>query len=192
MLPPENAERLLHSAWEALEDHFGTGILCTTDAAGAPHARTVVLRDFSARDRRLLTYSDRRAAKVAHLRLQPATTWLFWDRGQGLQIRLTGATRLLPEEAARRIWDDLPPDRRTDYAADPAPGTPVREATDGIPDDFASNSREATDRYFANFAILQTTIEQADILRLSDDGHRRAVFNYDSTAGDWRGGWVIP
>ena len=94
-VPDEPVELFLRWFEEALaagvpEPHAVT--IATVDAAGAPSARVVVLKDV--RDGRLEFATDTRSDKVADLQGRPAVSASFYWQPQGRQVRLTGTAAL--------------------------------------------------------------------------------------------------
>lgn len=150
-----------HHAWR-------TPALATVDAEGLPEARTVVLREVDAAQRRLWIYSDARAAKVAQLQRQPQATLLAWSPRLHWQLRLrlrvtlhTGGLALSSRWARVKLSPSV-----GDYLSAHAPGEPL---TDPVPPPPAAER--------AHFAALEAEVLQIDWLELHRDGHRRARFD---------------
>jgi hypothetical protein len=80
------------------KDAFYTGTLGTLGSLG-PNLRTVVLRQADPQQRTTVCYSDVRAGKVAELLENPAISWLFWDDGRKVQLRLTGRATVHTNDA---------------------------------------------------------------------------------------------
>lgn len=149
-----------HHAWR-------TPALATVDAEGLPEARTVVLREVDAAQRRLWIYSDARAAKVAHLARQPQAVLLAWSPRLHWQLRLrlrvtlhTGGLALASRWARVKLSPSV-----GDYLSARAPGAPLDDGPTAPP---------AEER--AHFAALEAEVLQIDWLELHRDGHRRACF----------------
>jgi len=146
----------------------------STRDSGPPGARTVVLRAFAPARLTCDFWTDRRTAKVRDIAARPAASLLFLDRGQMLQLRLSGRCEAI----------DSGPDRDTaleqaraasldDYTTHAPPGSALGEGE--ITRDLALATR--------TFVLLRFTIETGDILKLSRSGHRRIAL-------DWRAGGV--
>jgi hypothetical protein len=192
-----NVER---QAWTLLldgsrnpKDAFYTGTLGTLSAAG-PSLRTVVLRGVDLLQRTTVSYSDVRAGKVAEILGNPAVSWLFWDDGRKVQLRLTGRATVHTDDAlADGHWQGTSPSNRRSYLAGPAPGTAQPSPTSGLPE--ALDTREPTEEESAagrpHFAVIITQVEYLEWLWLARGGHRRAAFRY---AGKERteATWLVP
>ena len=72
----------------------------------------------------------------------------------------------------------MPPGARSSYGVTPQPGTPI-PASDAY-------SRAPNP---AQFGVLTMAVEELDVVHLSNDYHRRAL--YQRSQG-WEGGWLAP
>ncbi len=164
---------------------FGRPAIATVDPLGQAEVRTVVLRDVEPGARQLVLHSDTRAAKVAALAHQPRLAWHFWDPRPRLQLRASGpATVHTRGPMVDETWARLSVHQQRTYAAEPAPGTPLDAAGDGLP------SADAAAAGRAHFCVITCTIDAFDILQLRRGGHRRCVLSWDGTA--WAATWVVP
>ncbi len=154
--------------------------------------RTVVLRKALKSERQLISYSDQRTQKIADLRQQPESSWLFYDHGSKEQIRARSIITLHhQDQTAREHWNAIPPAARGDYLGPVAPGTPSETYTDNLPPDFKENaSEENTQKGFGNFVVLVAQVIELDYLKLRREGHLRTQFHGQESA--WRGSWVAP
>jgi hypothetical protein len=154
--------------------------------------RTVVLRKALLPERQLISYSDQRTQKVADLRRQPESSWLFYDHGSKEQIRARSLITLHhQDQLAQEHWNAIPPAARGDYLGPMAPGTLSGTYTDNLPDDFRKEpTEENTQHGFDNFVVLVGEVVGLDYLKLSRAGHRRAQFYWQKDT--WRGSWVAP
>ncbi len=167
--------RQLARAVSDSRDPKRTSALATADDAGS-HARTVVLRDADEPARALIAYTDARSAKFRQIAANPRVSWLFYDPGQPVQVRLEGAAALHTDDVlADTQWRQASDGNRRLYAG-PTPGGPP----DAPP---ADDPRE-------NFAVIRCIIDRVDWLDLSVPGHRRARFDWH--AGQWQARWVAP
>ncbi len=198
--PPLTLPDVERQAWTLLadgsqnpKDAFYTGTLGTLGAAG-PSLRTVVLRGVDPPQRNTVCYSDVRAGKVTELLDNPAVSWLFWDDGRKVQLRLTGRATVHTDDAlADGHWQATRPSNRRSYLAGPAPGTAQPFPTSGLPDGL--DTREPTDAESAaarpHFAVIVTQVEYVEWLWLARSGHRRAAFRYAGT-GLADSTWLVP
>lgn len=163
----ERAAQQRGHAWRTLA-------LATVDGERA-EARTIILRETRAHERRLNFYTDARSPKLAQIQAHPLGTLLAWSSELGWQLRMR--VRLTPHVAGLAVashWARLKSSPAAqDYLSPVAPGEPVEtfEVNHG--------SRE-------HFALVEAQVLEIDWLELHPEGHRRAVFDADG------GRWVQP
>jgi pyridoxine/pyridoxamine 5'-phosphate oxidase len=153
-------------------------VLSTTGLTGAPQSRITVLRDANRAAGTVAVHTDKTTTKVAEIRADPRAALHLWQVEEDLQIRLRGHIEIAEGEAVRDLWARVPDGSRTSYGVEPAPGTPI----------------PASDAYTRivnpdHFAVLTLVVENVDIVHLSADYHRRALF---SRADGWAGQWLAP
>jgi pyridoxine/pyridoxamine 5'-phosphate oxidase len=170
-----------HAIWQQLEaaatervHPWRTPVLATVDGDAAD-ARTVILREVAAADRRLVIYTDERAGKVAQIAAHPHGTLVMWSNALRWQLRCR--VRLSVETDGLGVtsrWARLQHTAAAqDYLAPHPPGaTLAAGAGPGAP---------ASER--ACFAVITAEIASLDWLELHPDGHRRAVF--DAPGARW-------
>ncbi len=176
-------------AWAMLADGaasgraaFHTPVLATLGDRG-PEARTVVLRAAEPDTRVVVCHTDQRSPKVAELDSRPVVAWVFYDREAKIQLRLRGhATLHHRDELAAARWHASRPGSRTCYQNPYAPGAGVGAPELALPDPDSDG--------YANFTVVQCTVDDMDWLYLHAAGHRRARFEWRS--GRWHGRWVAP
>jgi len=150
----------------------------TLGRTGGPETRIVALRDADRGAAQIAVHTDTRSVKWREVAADPRVSVLAWDPGPQLQIRLRGRARRTAGAEAAAAWAAVPDDARGSYGVTPAPGTPIRAA------DAYTRVPEA-----ARFAILSVAVTEIDVVLLTEDVHRRALF----TAGDgWHGTWLAP
>ncbi len=178
---PEIEDALWHQLTRATHDRhheWRTTVLATVyqqDGVPAADARNVVLREVNVAEKRLVVYTDARAAKAAQLRAHPHGSLVMWSSALGWQLRCR--VRLGIEDTGLSVssrWERLKlSPAAQDYLSPLPPGAPL-EATP------AALSERAC------FAMITAQVEGIDWLELHPEGHRRAVFD----AGGAR--WVQP
>ena len=191
----------LNAAWQLLQDAINdptsparTPVLVSHTADGRVDGRSVVLRSCDRGKRQLKHHTDIRSAKVAQLRARPDCTLVVYHPAPNIQLRLGAlATVHHDDEATRNMWATLPGPNRCNYLTDPAPGSTSTEATDGRPvitaESVPSEAQEAI--AYANFAVIDFTIDRLEWLYLPRRGHRRACFRWDKD-GVLHSDWLIP
>lgn len=146
-----------------------------TVADGQADARSLVLREVDAAERRLIFYTDARSPKVRQIEQSPQGMLIFYSRELGWQLRMQ--VRLNVETAGLAVssrWARLQTSAGArDYLSVAAPGRPL----DAPLADLGSRG---------HFAMIEAMAETVDWLELHPEGHRRAVLG----AGGPR--WVQP
>ena len=149
-------------------------VLATVDR-GHADARTIVLREVDAAERRLIFYTDARSPKVRQIEASPQGTLIFYSRELGWQLRMQ--VRLAVETdglAVSSRWAKLQTSAGAhDYLAAAAPGTHL----DAPLADLGTR---------AHFAMIEAMAESVDWLELHPEGHRRAMLGTDGAR------WVQP
>lgn len=181
--------RTRHHAWRQLEravhDRHApmrTPMLGTVGVDGAPCVRTAILRNADESTWRVVIHTDRRSRKAAELARDPRVALTAYDHHRGFQIRLQGIAVVHARDAiAAAAWARLPPGSRRNYRAQPAPGTSVPAATDGL----TGNDVPAADGE-EHFALVAIEVAGLETLYLHPAGHRRARFTGEG------GEWLIP
>jgi pyridoxamine 5'-phosphate oxidase len=148
-----------------------TPVLASTDG-DIGDARTVVLRGVDGAQRRLLFYSDARAAKAAQLAAHPRGTLVFWSGALGWQLRLRVACALHSDGLeVSSHWERLKLTAAAqDYLSALAPGSTL---------DADTGARGERD----HFALIEAAVQSTDWLELHPQGHRRARF--DAAGARW-------
>lgn len=82
-------------------------ILATADDQGCPHA-TWMTADVTPDLEEVISITAPISRKVADLRRNPQAEWMFGSPSMESLVHLSGPTRLLEGEAARRHWDKMP------------------------------------------------------------------------------------
>ena len=171
----ESLPEIERALWQQLDaamtergHEWRTAVLATVQGDGAD-ARSVILREVIAAERRLVFYTDRRAAKVGQLLAHPRATLVVWSRALGWQLRCR--VRLSLEMTGLSVTSRWAKVRLTpaaqDYLAPTAPGTPL-PASGGTPSPVSARE---------HFAVVSAAVESIDWLELNRDAHRRAVFD---------------
>lgn len=164
--------------------------LATVKASGAPAVRTVILRSVDLATRKLGLFTDARSRKAAELGAEPRAELLFYDPACDMQLRLSGRAEIrVGDEAA---WASAAPPSRRAYLVTAPPGTPSAEPVSGLPADVAGiiPSLERMEEGRANFAYVEISLAEADIVVLSRAGHRRARIRFQ--ADGEHAEWLVP
>ncbi|MBX3622288.1 MAG: pyridoxamine 5'-phosphate oxidase [Rhizobacter sp.] len=155
-----------------------TPVLATTDGQ-LGDARTVVVREVSADERRLLVYTDRRSTKVAQFQAHPLGTLVMWSASLGWQLRCRVHLSLDSSGlavASRWARIRLSPAAQ-DYLSPLPPGA---DLDDELPPPAPDGEERGALGYFA---VIDAQVQSIDWLELHPDGQRRALF--DGEGGRW-------
>lgn len=209
----DHLEELLQQCWCYLEEGAGsarspfhTAVLGTVED-GAPRLRTVVLRAADREAGRVLCHTDARSAKARQIGDDAPASWLLYDPGRKVQLRLEGRARVHADDAlADERWRASSAGSRRCYLVEPGPGAVLERAGSTLPQGLRERRPEAgeTEPGRENFAVVAAGIELIDWLQLTADGHRRARFRHvgrgDGGGPDrghdcgrgWAGDWMAP
>ncbi|MEL7471825.1 MAG: pyridoxamine 5'-phosphate oxidase family protein [Planctomycetota bacterium] len=188
----------LARAAERAKEPWHSPTLCTVDPAGAPAARTVILRATDRASRTLACHTDARSPKLEHIAHDPRVAWHFYDPPRKVQLRAVGvATVHTIGPLADQRWAASTLSSRRCYLAPHTPGHPTPDDREGpdpnLPDDLRNRvpTEAETRPGRANFAVIETRIAALDWLYLKHDGHRRARFEWNGTDKP-RATWTMP
>ena len=171
MRPPrEPGETDAHDA----PHEWRVAVLATVDD-GQADARSLVLREVDAAERRLVFYTDARSPKVRQIEQSPQGTLIFYSRKLGQQLRMQ--VRLNVETAGLAVssrWARLQTQAGArDYLSVEAPGRPLDAPLSEL-------------GVRGHFAMIEAMAETVDWLELHPEGHRRAML------GSRGSHWVQP
>ncbi len=168
---------------------FHHPVVATIGADGCPRLRTVILRGFDVPTRTLRFHTDRRSQKVAELTAEPRISWLGYDPGAKIQLRIEGRAVLHTDDAlADAAWQAAKLFSRQCYGIAPGPGTPLESGSDfALPE--TTEAGTAPGR--AHFAAVVVTMASLEWLYLAAQGHRRARFMWDAQ-GTVSSSWLAP
>ncbi|MEW4490098.1 pyridoxamine 5'-phosphate oxidase family protein [Thalassoglobus sp. JC818] len=192
-------DRLFDQCWTELEagavepDHpWKLATLGTVDDDG-PKVRTLVVRGIDRSDDQLTFHTDGRSQKIAQIADNPATSILMWHPHLRVQLTLAGESQVLRSgETWEREWNQSALTSRRAYLGEAAPGTIANAPDVNFPGQFSD--RPPTDAESLagqeNFAVVQTSITQMDLLILQQSGNLRAQWTKQNN--QWFGNWVAP
>jgi hypothetical protein len=185
--------KLLHNGVRNFRDPFHHATLATIDDDNKPQLRTVILREFSEKDRTLICHCDARGSKVLQIRGNPNVSWLFYDPKKWLQLRLSGTASVHTDDnTAQSQWEKVRILHRINYCAEIPPGSPTEKPTSGVPDLLRDKAPKLFDGSEGrkNFAAIVCRFDEMDWLLLKLTGHIRAKFYWKDNRMD--ASWVIP
>jgi pyridoxamine 5'-phosphate oxidase len=191
----DDLDETLAEAWRLItrgvadrRSPFHHPVLATVGIAGAPQARTVILRGCDPAARVLRFHTDARSEKAAEIAAYPDVALQFYDPSAKIQIRLAGAAALHRDDAAAdAAWAGSRLQSRQCYAVLPGPGTKIGAGGDfALPE--ASEAATASGR--AHFTTVTIQIRSLEWLYLAIQGHRRARFAWSGQDVDQT--WLAP
>jgi 3-hydroxyisobutyrate dehydrogenase len=175
------------------KEAFYTGTLGTRSPGGVK-LRTVVIREVNTQERQIICYSDKRAAKVPEIQINPSISFLFWDAEKRIQLRISGTAIVdMNNEIADKHWQQTTPSNRRSYMAIPAPGTLLDYPASGLSPDLDARepTLEESEQSKVNFAVIVSNVHEIDFLHLGSKGHRRAIFRYEKALLK-ESSWMVP
>tara|TARA_R110002124_G_scaffold100107_4_gene246579 strand:- start:10075 stop:10701 length:627 start_codon:yes stop_codon:yes gene_type:complete len=180
------ALELLSNAVDERAAPFRTPVVASISEDGEgrpiPDSRIMVLRSFRASDRRITLFSDIRSAKIDQIKAYPTISVLFYDPAKRLQIRLAGRCEVHRADRLSEVsWQSLSSTNKRSYSIQPSPGTWLPQAT-AYNLSPKSEHGPASSSDASNFCVLETRYNRLEWLYLAPQGHRRALFTWDSAA----------
>ncbi|WP_053405402.1 pyridoxamine 5'-phosphate oxidase family protein [Persicobacter sp. CCB-QB2] len=156
--------------------------LATVNAKdGSPEVRTVVTRAIS-EELGVIFYTDSRSPKVQQMMKEEKVSLLFYHPKKQLQIRMKGRARIIAEEE-QAFQDGLDQVQDTgkikDYSTVASPSSNLLA---GIGDQPYGQK--------VNFAAIEVTPEELDVLLLENGGHYRAKFTKEIDG--WEANPLVP
>ncbi|MAI91625.1 pyridoxamine 5'-phosphate oxidase family protein [Ponticaulis sp.] len=149
---------------------------------GTPHVRTVVIRSFDADEMTLTFFTDARSPKIAELKHQPIIQIMSYDPVSHEQMRIVGTADIHTEdELTRKSWQNIPEYGRGDYLTRLPPGSVISSP------ELIQHDHTLEDEYFT---VIQVKISAIDWLKLSAQGHKRALLTWQD--GNFSGEWRTP
>ena len=156
----------LNAALTTAGNHpFRFASLATVDNHGAPHLRTVVLREFH-QSGRFVIFTDKRSEKVNHIRQHNRVSLLFYDDRSGLQLRANGPAEVVDSgDELARYWSERGSKNPFSYTSVPAPGTPIEHPEEAW---------EWNDEDASHFCFIRVDADLLEFLQLDGIRHLRA------------------
>ena len=165
--------------------------ICSNDSSA--DGRVVVLRGVSKEDKNLWFHTDIRSRKIKALKNNPIGTLLFYDKGEKVQLRIIGKTKVNYKNATtKKSWASTRHMSRQCYLGEKAPGSKVSSPTSGLTEkiDNYKYSIEDSEIGYESFCVVEFFIQSIEWLYLAAKGHRRAYFNVKKSSVEKN--WLIP
>ena len=155
--------------------------------------RIVVLRGVNDKEKKLWFHSDIRSNKIKILKKNPNATLLFYDKGEKIQLRISGKVSInYKKERTKVSWQKTTHMSRQCYLGDKAPGSDVLFPTSGLTAevDNLKYTKEESEIGYKNFCVIETFIKSIEWLYLAAKGHRRGYFTFKNNSLEKK--WLIP
>jgi len=156
-------------------------------------ARIVVLRGINETKNKMHFHSDIRSNKVKLLKFNSKGAFLFYDKTEKVQLRISGNTKInYQNNITEESWKKATHMGRQCYLGDKPPGADFPKPTSGLSDD-VNNFKytiEESEIGYKNFCVIEFFIESIEWLYLAAKGHRRALFKLKENTIQKK--WLIP
>ena len=155
--------------------------------------RIVVLRGVDEKEKKIWFHSDIRSNKIKILKSNPESTFLFYDKNEKIQLRISGNVIInFQNDVTKKSWNKTAHMSRQCYLGDKAPGSDVLFPTSGLTADIDNlkYTKEESEIGYKNFCVIETFINSIEWLYLAAKGHRRAYFSLKNNSLEKK--WLIP
>ena len=141
-----------------------------------PETRTVVLRDVSISPFKIYFNADYRSNKVKELIENKNSSALFYDKDRKVQVRMKCAAIInFQNDISLKKWNGTALQSRKCYMGPYAPSTKLKDWHPNVPEEFIDSNPtlEKSQKGYDNFAHIELTVLELDILKLRYNGHIR-------------------
>ena len=168
------------------KSYFHNPTICTFEGQDIS-ARTVVLREFSEKDRILRFHTDKRSPKISQIKENSNATVHAYDQEEKIQIRLKGSIEIHHQNyVTKNAWENTREMSKECYSVKDSPSKEIEN-----PDEFDIDKNQINrEKGYENFAVNLFTFKYLEILYLKRSGHRRAVFEWENN--QIKKNWLIP
>jgi len=155
--------------------------------------RIVVLRGVDEKEKKIWFHSDIRSNKIEKLKNNPDAAFLFYDKSEKIQLRISGSTKInYQNNTTQNSWKKTAHLSRQCYLGSKPPGAAVSTPTSGLTSevDNLKYTIEESEIGYKNFCVIETYIKSIEWLYLAAKGHRRAYFDLNKKQLEKK--WLIP
>ena len=155
--------------------------------------RIVVLRGVDEKEKKIWFHSDIRSNKIEKLKNNPDAAFLFYDKSEKIQLRISGSTKInYQNNTTQNSWQKTAHLSRQCYLGSKAPGDDASTPTSGLTFevDNLKYTIEESEIGYKNFCVIETYIKSIEWLYLAAKGHRRAYFDLNKKQLEKK--WLIP
>ena len=172
---------------------FHTPVFSNINDRNTVDARVVVLRLFNTKNMVLNFHTDFRSPKVADLKINQNSSFVFYDDKLKIQLRIKTNSMINNQNSiTKEIWNKTKLYSRKCYLTEKAPSSITNIPEDGIDKSLQGKepSVEESEKGFKNFTVVQNKIEEIDWLFLEASGHRRLKITFNNNIENFE--WLIP
>ncbi len=189
----EDIKRNLSQGVQDRHHSFHTPVFSNTNDQNTIESRVVVLRQFDAKNMVLNFHTDFRSPKVANLRRNQKSSFVFYDYKLKIQLRIkTDSTINNQNPITKEMWNKTKLYSRKCYLTDKAPSSITNIPEDGIDKSLQGKepSVEESEKGFKYFTVVENKIKEIDWLYLDANGHRRLKISINENIDNYE--WLIP
>ena len=189
----ENIKRNLTRGVKDRKHNFHTPVFCNVNNEGNIESRVVVLRKFDPLKMILNFHTDFRSPKVANLKKNNNSVFVFYDYKLKIQMRIKTTSILNNQnKTAKDLWDKTRLLSRKCYLTEKDPSSFTSSPEDGIPAHLTGKEPnfEESEKGFKNFTVVENKINEIDWLYLEISGHRRLKLFFKKEKPEYQ--WIIP
>ena len=189
----DNIKSNLSRGVEDRKHSFHTPVFSNISYQNSIESRVVVLRKFDAKNMVLNFHTDIRSPKVADLKRNNNSLFVFYDYKLKVQLRIKTSSKLNNQNSlAEEMWNKTKLFSRKCYLTEKSPSSITNLPEDGIDKSLQGKepSLEESEKGFKNFTVVQNEIQEIDWLYLEASGHRRLKIMFNKNIENFE--WLIP
>ena len=172
---------------------FHTPVFCNINDNGVIESRVVVLRKFDPLKMVLNFHTDFRSPKVADLKKDCNSLFVFYDHKLKIQMRIRTTSILNNQnQIAKEMWDKTRLLSRKCYLTSKDPSSYISFPEDGIPQHLKGKEPDfkESEKGYKNFTVVENKVNEIDWLYLEISGHRRLKLIFKNEKPEYQ--WLIP
>ena len=189
----ENIKKLLTIGAKDRNHAFHTPVFSTIDVNNLTNSRIVVLRKFNEDTLTLNFHTDYRSKKIADLRNNLQSNFVFYDTKIKTQLRIKTSTTInYSNNITKNAWELTRLFSRKCYLTQKPPSSVTTLPEDGIPAHLKGidPNIDESEQGYKNFTVIENTIKEIDWLFLASSGHRRLRISLENSIPFYK--WMIP
>ncbi len=172
---------------------FHSAVFTNLDKEGLPSSRTIILRNISKKNKKIVFHSDYRSPKIEEIKKNNKCLLLFYSPVLKIQLRMKVQSTIdYCNEISNTAWDNTKLMSRKCYLTSVAPGEIISSASDNLPDNLKGKEPEKlqSEKGYKNFSVVTNQVQSIDWLFLSSNGNKRILFDYSNNNNSFN--WINP